>query len=122
MLETEAPDANTANVSVDDDVIKRVSQATFNVERRKGHQSEFELDRRECEPSLLEFSRRGWKYVEPSGFKSSWHIECICEHLEAVANQQILRLLLNVPPRHMKVCRFDYCGGHVVPRWIGGSA
>ncbi len=33
---------------------------------------------------------RGWKFVEPSHFQSSWHIECICERLEAVANQQII--------------------------------
>jgi hypothetical protein len=26
----------------------------------------------------------------------------MCEHFEAVANRQILRLLINIPPRHSK--------------------
>lgn len=31
-----------------------------------------------------------------------WHIGAICEHLEAVTSGQILRLLMNVPPRTTK--------------------
>lgn len=34
--------------------------------------------------------------------KSGWHIDCISEHLEAVEAGQITRLLINMPPRHMK--------------------
>jgi predicted phage terminase large subunit-like protein len=32
----------------------------------------------------------------------SWHIEEICEHLEAVSAGEIHRLLINIPPRHSK--------------------
>ena len=35
-------------------------------------------------------------------FQSNWHIDAICDHLEAVADRQIKRLLINIPPRHMK--------------------
>jgi hypothetical protein len=54
-----------------------------------------EDQRRTCEGSLLEFTKRAWRWVEPSPFVSNWHIECMCEHFEAVANRQILRLLIN---------------------------
>src|SRR5260370_14782249 len=57
--------------------------------------------RRECERSLLAYTHAGWRWAgEPSRFVDNWHIECMCEHLEAVANRQILRLLINLPPRH----------------------
>jgi hypothetical protein len=62
-----------------------------------------ESQRRTCEGSLLEFTnKRAWRWVEPSPFVSNWHIECMCEHFEAVAHRQILRLLINIPPRHSK--------------------
>ncbi len=32
----------------------------------------------------------------------SWHLDCIAEHLEAVTSRQILRLLINIPPRFLK--------------------
>jgi hypothetical protein len=67
-------------------------------------QGENEKERRACEGSLLEFTHAGWRWAgEPGRFVDNWHIECMCEHLEAVANRQILRLLINIPPRHYKV-------------------
>jgi hypothetical protein len=60
-------------------------------------------ERRRCERSLLAYTHAGWRWAgEPGRFVDNWHIECMCEHLEAVANRQILRLLINVPPRHYK--------------------
>jgi predicted phage terminase large subunit-like protein len=35
-------------------------------------------------------------------FVPGWHIDCLCEHLEAVSVGQINRLLVNEPPRTMK--------------------
>ena len=41
--------------------------------------------------------------VEPATpFTPGWHIEAICEHLEAVTRGEIRNLLINMPPRHMK--------------------
>jgi predicted phage terminase large subunit-like protein len=55
------------------------------------------------EHSLIDFIAASWRLVEPMAFQSNWHIEAICEHLEAVADRQITRgLLINMPPRHMK--------------------
>ena len=43
-----------------------------------------------------------WRNVDPSPFVSGWHIDAICEHLEAVLSGDIKRLIINIPPRHMK--------------------
>lgn len=82
---------------------------------------ESELDRfrreyakRRAERSLLEFIRQGWPWVEPAAFVSGWHIECTCEHLEAVVNGEILRLLINEPPRHMKSLGLNV----FLPAWV----
>lgn len=52
---------------------------------------------------LRDFTREAWPLVEP-GHRLiwGWHLDAICEHLEAVTRGEILRLLMNVPPRHMK--------------------
>jgi predicted phage terminase large subunit-like protein len=55
------------------------------------------------ERSLLDFTAAFWRFVEPTAFQNNWHIEAVCDHLEAVADRQIKRgLLINIPPRHMK--------------------
>src|SRR5258708_31259445 len=63
---------------------------------------QFHSQRRAAENSLLEFTKQSWNVVEPSPLDINWHVECLCDHFEAVANQQVLRLLINIPPRHMK--------------------
>ena len=56
-----------------------------------------------CKSSLLAFIEEGWKIVEPkTPFCSGWHLEAICDHLQALHNGQIQDLLINIPPRHMK--------------------
>lgn len=52
--------------------------------------------------SLAQFIRRGWQHIDPSAYMHGWHIDAICEHLQAVNTGDIRRLLINVPPRHMK--------------------
>jgi len=53
--------------------------------------------------SLLEFTRQAWPILEPGvKMKEGWAIEAICEHLEAVINGDIKRLVINIPPGAMK--------------------
>jgi predicted phage terminase large subunit-like protein len=53
--------------------------------------------------SLSRFVREAWPVVEPGiEFIDNWHIGAICDHLEAVTAGQIRRLIINVPPGHMK--------------------
>jgi len=56
-----------------------------------------------AERHLQDFIRQSWHVVEPkTPFVSGWHMDAICEHLEAVVRGDITRLLINIPPRHMK--------------------
>ena len=56
-----------------------------------------------AEVSLLQFIKQAWHIVEPATpFISGWHLEVISEHLQACTTGEIKRLIINVPPRHMK--------------------
>jgi|SRR5688572_119868 len=57
----------------------------------------------EAERSLLNFTRMMWDLVDPGQpLVINWTMEMICEHLEAVSNGQLRRLLINVPPGFSK--------------------
>src|SRR5208282_3705122 len=58
-----------------------------------------DLDRADCEDSLYLFYKAAWKYIDPAPWKDSWAIDAICEHLQAVVDGQIKRLIINCPPR-----------------------
>ena len=72
-----------------------------------------ELTKRNMEKSLSLFAQHCWHIVEPATpYKHGWHIDAICEHLEAVTEGKIRNLVINMPPRHMKsmlVCVFWPC-------------
>lgn len=52
---------------------------------------------------LHEFVRGAWDVLEPDNpFADNWHINCICEHLEAVTALEIRQLIINIPPRFAK--------------------
>ena len=60
-------------------------------------------DALKAEESLAEFFRQAWKVMEPGvEYIHGWHIDAICEHLEAVTRGEIRKLLINMPPRHAK--------------------
>lgn len=58
-----------------------------------------ELDRVDYEESLYKFLRAGWKNIDPAPWKDGWAIEAIAEHLQAVVDGDIKRLIINLPPR-----------------------
>jgi len=67
-----------------------------------------------AERRLVEFIKQGWHVLEPSNpYVHGWHIDAICEHLEAVSTGEIKRLLINVPPGTMK----SLCVGVFFPAW-----
>jgi predicted phage terminase large subunit-like protein len=48
---------------------------------------------------LREYVKAAWHVVEPSKeYLPNWHIDAVCEHLEAVSTGQIPKLLVNIPP------------------------
>ena len=69
-----------------------------------------DLDKAEAAESLVSFIRMAWSIVEPGQpYTHGWHIDAICDHLEAITDGHELadgtlynRLLVNVPPGTMK--------------------
>ena len=56
-----------------------------------------------CARSLSEFVKLAWHVIEPAQpYVHGWHIDAISEHLQAVTEGKINRLLINCPPGAMK--------------------
>ncbi len=68
----------------------------------------------DCEQSLAEFLRQSWSTFEPAKYIHGWHLDAMCEHLEAVARGEIKNIIINVPPRHAKsiTCNVAF------PAWV----
>ena len=63
-----------------------------------------------AERSLAEFIRQAWPVLEPNTtYIHNWHIDLIAEYLQAVNDGEIHRLLINIPPRHMKSIEATIC-------------
>ena len=53
--------------------------------------------------SFHRFVEAAWPIIEPgSKFSDNWHVHAICDHLEAVSQGKIHRLIINMPPRFAK--------------------
>ena len=53
-----------------------------------------------AQDSLREFVRQAWAIIEPhTALVWNWHLDAICEYLEAVASAEIRQLIINLPPR-----------------------
>jgi len=75
------------------------------------------VERELCRRSLAHFAQRAWHVLEPAAeLKWGWALDAICQHLEAVTNGEILRLLMNVPPGSMK----SLLTGVIWPAWEWG--
>jgi len=63
-----------------------------------------------CEASLSRFIKSAWHALEPGvTYCHNWHIDLISEYLEAVTNQEIKKLIINMPYRHMKSIAVSVC-------------
>lgn len=75
------------------------------------------VERELCRRSLAEFAKRAWKVLEPATpLKWGWVLDAICQHLEAVTDGRVTRLLMNVPPGTMK----SLLTGVIWPAWEWG--
>ena len=62
-----------------------------------------EIENEKAARSLLSFMGLMWRESgESKPFIPNWHIDCICDHLEAVVSGKLKRLVINIPPRHTK--------------------
>lgn len=70
-----------------------------------------------CRRSLASFAKRAWPILEPvADLKWGWALDAICQHLEAVTDGDLTRLLMNVPPGSMK----SLLTGVIWPAWEWG--
>lgn len=52
---------------------------------------------------LTVFSSKALKVLEPKNeIEFNWHIDCVCEHLQAVWAGELQKLIINIPPRFLK--------------------
>ena len=63
------------------------------------HEQLRDIERVDCEENLYYFLSRAWRYIDPSPWRDGWPIEAVAEHLQAVVDGQIRRLIINIPPR-----------------------
>lgn len=84
-----------------------LSLAAYNAEVARRHREIVEQnadDIREKCKSFAGFVREAWHVLEPeTRYSHNWHIDAICEHLEAITFGRMKpRIIINVPPGSMK--------------------
>lgn len=64
--------------------------------------------------SLREYIKRVWPIIDGSKYIHNWHIDCLADHLEALYQRQIKKLIICIPPRMGKsqICSVAY------PTWV----
>lgn len=73
-------------------------------------------EREMCKRSFSYFVERAWDSIIPDKFQNNWHIDAVCDHLQAVANGEFNRLLINVPPGTSKSTLVNV----MYPAWLWG--
>lgn len=77
-----------------------------------------DLDRTDCEESLYVFLKQSWHINDSAPWVDGWCLEAIAEHLQAVVDGEIRRLIINIPPRCAKsaLCSIALCA------WVWAQA
>jgi len=66
---------------------------------------------------LASFTAKAFQTVDPgTRYRDNWHIGLVAEHLAACARGEITRLVINMPPRHLK----SLCVSVAWPAWLLG--
>lgn len=64
--------------------------------------------------SFYAFVKAAWGLVIPTPFVETFHVRSICEHYQALAEREIYRLLITLPPGYAKSSVFSVFG----PAWV----
>src|SRR5256885_13852468 len=75
-------------------------------------------ERAQLESSLIDFVEAAWPSLDSSVYQPCWAIDALCEHLQAVTEGQIRKLLVNFPPRCGKTLVTSVC----FPAWTWARA
>lgn len=64
---------------------------------------------------LRDYAKQAFELLEPGReYLHNWHIDAICEYLTAATRLELTRLIINIPPRHMKSLLVSVCW----PTWV----
>lgn len=65
--------------------------------------SDYEVLQALCRTNFGAFTRKAFAIIEPGvSIEWSWHLDCISEHLQAVHDGEIPKIIINQPPRTLK--------------------
>lgn len=84
------------------------------LKRRQNLQS-IERDKEECR-DLSTFIQSAWPEIDPQPYVHGWHMDALSEHLQATAQGDIKRLLINIPPGTSKSTATSV----FFPAWLWG--
>ena len=65
--------------------------------QRRSQPDALEGERLRLEGSLIEFVEEAWPFIDAAPYQPNWAIDALCEHLQAVTEGRISRLLINFP-------------------------
>lgn len=61
------------------------------------------IDRELAKRGYIHFVEAAWDQVEPAQkFVNSWNVGAVCEHMQAIIDKQLTKLVINVPPNTSK--------------------
>lgn len=85
-----------------------------------GKNEALEAEKLLCAQSLAYFVQRAWRHIIPDKLVWNWHMDAICDHLQALSSGGISshRLLINVPPGSSK----STLVGVMYSAWLWGPA
>lgn len=75
-----------------------IQQAPARVQTSSPDRLAADAERERLEGAFYDFVRATWHCIESAEFVDNWHIECVCNHLQAVTEGTIENLLVNIPP------------------------
>lgn len=77
-----------------------------------------EIQAERCRRHLGPFVRKVFEAVDPGAiYHSNWHIDLICEYLEAAQLREVRQIIINMPPRFLK----SVIGSVAFPAWLLGK-
>lgn len=62
-----------------------------------------------AERNFVDFFRQAWSHIDGNSYVHGRHIDVMAEHLQAVNEGEIRRLILNIPPRYAKSSLAGIC-------------
>lgn len=72
------------------------------------------IDRKLVRTSFADFVRLAWEHLRTGTELVGWHVDVVAEHLQALAEGRIRRLLVNMPPRATK----SLLASVLLPAWV----